>query len=234
MSSPFSAKQIQKNKSPRGFTVTELLVSIAIMLIITTMVVSNQKQFGSGAVLKNIVNNISLTLREAQIYGISVKQIGTHTANTTNAFSSGFGLHFNINATPTGDNTAYIFFVDKDPNLDPKVAPNPDNMYGSGISCPTVSTSECLDKIVLGQGHTVSDICTIRSGTEECFYNSLDITFKRPAVEASLIFDANQGNSSGLNVACVEISAPDGKKNSIVVYTTGQISIKGMSCTDAI
>lgn len=202
-------------------------MSLAIMIAISTMVAGGQKQFGAGATLKNIVNNLSLTLRQAQIYGISVKQIGTHTTNTVSAFSSGFGLHFNT----ASDNTAYIFFVDKDPNLNPKVNPNPNGLYGSGMNCPTDSTSECLEKIVLSQGHTVSALCTIESGVENCSNSALDITFVRPAVEAKIIF-----NQDGVlrGVACVEISSLEGKRNSVVVYTTGQISVKQLSCTDAL
>ena len=207
------------------------MVTVAIMVAISTMVAGNQKQFGAGATLKNIMNNMSLSLRQAQIYGVSVKEFssGSYEAYKINSFSAGYGLHFNINASPTGDNTAYIFFADKRPT--PSSSTNPNGMYGSGIACPIDSASECLDKIVLSQGHTVSDICTTSGGVDDCTPSVLDITFVRPAVEAKIIF-----NQDGVprDVACVEVSSAEGKKNSVVVYTTGQISVKQLACTDAI
>ncbi|MEK7194161.1 MAG: hypothetical protein AAB660_00535, partial [Patescibacteria group bacterium] len=89
-------------KRKRGLTVAELLVSIAIMLVITTVVALNSKQFGAGATLKNIVNNLSLTLRQAQIYGVSVKQFNADPSQTYNInnFNSGYGVHFDISASP--------------------------------------------------------------------------------------------------------------------------------------
>ncbi len=215
----------------KGFSVIELIVSVAIMVAISTMVAGNQKQFGAGATLKNIVNNMSLSLRQAQIYGVSVKEFssGSYQAYTINSFNAGYGLHFNINTSPTGDNTAYIFFADRKPSSPPSALPN--GMYASGMSCPTDSTSECLEKIVLSQGHTVSDICTTSGGVDDCSPNTLDVTFVRPAVEAKIIF-----NQNGVlrDVACIEISSQEGKRNSVVVYTTGQISVKQLACTDAI
>jgi len=216
----------------------ELLVSIAIMAIITAVVASNESQFGSGATLKNISNNLSLSLRQAQIYGISVKEFspGSYQAYSINSFNAGYGVSFNLNASPGGDNTAYIFFADRKPAAPPTA--NPDGLYGSGVSCPIFGSgnppSECIDKTALTQGHTISALCTVRSGVEDCENTRLDVSFIRPAVEAKIIFNADIPGSASLNLACVEISAPDGKRNAVVVYTTGQISVRVMSCGDAI
>ncbi len=217
----------------------ELMVSLAIMVTISTVVALNQRQFGAGAALRNIVNNLSLSLRQAQIYGISVKEYSSssYQAYTTTSFNAGYGVHFNINPSPSGDNTAYIFFSDR-VRLVGSVTIPPNGMYGSGISCPPAGTgnppSECLEKVVLSMGHTISALCTIRSGTEDCGNTSLDISFKRPAVEARIIFNGDDIGSAGLSVACAEVSSSDGKKNSVVIYTTGQISVRGLACTDAI
>jgi len=217
----------------------ELMVSLSIMVTISTVVAMNQRQFGAGAALKNIVNNLSLSLRQAQVYGISVKEYSTgfQSAYTTSTFNAGYGVHFNINPPTTGDNTSYVFFADR-VRIVGTATTSPNGMYGSGISCPAFGTgnppSECLEKIILSMGHTISALCTIRNGTEDCGNTSLDISFKRPEVEARIIFNGDETGSAGLSVACAEVSSSDGKKNSVVVYTTGQISVRGVACTDAI
>ena len=211
----------------------ELLVSIAVMIIISTVIASNQKQFGAGAALKNIVNNLSLSLRQAQIYGVSVKQLAPSSsqAYTTTGFNAGYGVHFSIAPSyPTGDSSSYLFFLDTKPSA--LVAPN--GLYLGDMNCNPIGgnpPSECLDKVVLGQGHTITDLCSLESGTEVCTHEQLDITFVRPAVEAKIIFN---NNGVLMSTACIEVSSTDGKKNSVVVYTTGQVSVRGTSCIDAL
>lgn len=197
------------------------------------MVMGNQKQFGAGATLKNIMNNMSLSLRQAQIYGVSVKEhsSGPYEPYTINSFNAGYGVHFSIGSTyPTADPSSYLFFLD----IKPSATSSPNGMYSGDMNCNPIGgnpPSECLDKIVLSQGHTVSDICTLNSGVNDCSPTILDISFVRPEVTAKIIFNQN---GVPRDVACIEISSSEGKRNSVVVYTTGQISVKQLACTDAI
>ncbi|MEK7194057.1 MAG: prepilin-type N-terminal cleavage/methylation domain-containing protein [Patescibacteria group bacterium] len=230
MSTHSSTKSRVKRK--RGLTIAELLVSIAIMLIITTVVALNSKQFGAGATLKNIVNDLSLSLRQAQIYGVSVKQFNADPLQTYNInnFNSGYGVHFDLSASPIGDVASYLFFVDMESS--PVSAQHPNGMYGGGnMSCPpfgNTTTLECLDKTTFSQGYTVSSLCTIDSSSNKvCSNTQLDVTFYRPATEAKIIADQN---GVLMNKACIEVTSPDGKQNSVVVYTTGQISVRNVSC----
>ncbi|MHB1330840.1 MAG: type II secretion system protein, partial [Minisyncoccota bacterium] len=214
-----------------GFTVIELIVSIFIMIVITTVITSNQSQYTSQATLKNLANNLSLNLRQAQVYGISVKEVTPNTNQpwTLTGFSSGYGVNFNLNST--GDNNSYILYVDKDPNQNPAVNPNANGLYQNGISCPKDSTSECLDRVYLGTGYIISDLCTVISGVENCNITVLDISFIRPNIEAKIF--SNQ-IATPRNVGCIELSSVDARTMSVVVYTTGQISVRNMTCTEAI
>lgn len=221
----------KKSGIERGFTIIELIVSIFIMIVITTVITSNQSQYTSQATLKNLANNLSLNLRQAQVYGISVKEI-TPNANdpySLTGFSSGYGVHFNLNST--GDNTAYILFVDKDPNQNPAINPNANGLYQNGISCPKDSTSECLSKVLLGTGYIINDLCANISGVFNCSVTTLDISFIRPNIEAKIY--ANQVATSR-SVGCIELASVDDRRMSVLVYTTGQISVRNMTCTEAI
>ncbi len=216
----------------KGFSVIEVIVTMAIMVAISTMIFINQKQFGTGTTLRNISNNLSLELRQAQVYGISVKEYSqsAYQAYSINSFNAGYGVSFNIAAPPTGDNTSYIFFNDERPSANQ----NPNGIYDSGISCPLGSTSECIDKTTLDSGYTITKLCTRRTGVLDCSNTELDVTFIRPNVEANIIFNANPSASAGLNVACVEINSPDNKQNAVVIYTTGQVSVQSKTCSTVI
>ena len=56
-----------------GFTLIELLVSIAIFIIITSVAVWNNSQFNSTILLTDLGYEIALSVRQAQVYGITVK-----------------------------------------------------------------------------------------------------------------------------------------------------------------
>ncbi len=86
----------------KGFTLVELLVSIAIFTVITSMAVYSHAQFNGSVLLTNLAYEIGLSVRQAQFYGISVRQ------NASSGFDSGYGVHFDL-STPT----SYILFEDK-------------------------------------------------------------------------------------------------------------------------
>ncbi len=86
----------------KGFTLVELLVSISIFTLITSVAVYNHAKFNNSVLLTNLAYEIGLSVRQAQFYGISVRQ------NASFSFNSGYGVHFNP-ATPT----AYTLFEDK-------------------------------------------------------------------------------------------------------------------------
>jgi prepilin-type N-terminal cleavage/methylation domain-containing protein len=196
--------------SNRGFTIFEMMISVAIMVIITTVIASNQSSYTSGASLKNVANDLSLSMRQAQVYGISVKEV----TPGLEEFTVGYGMAFDLTAAPVGDDKSFIFFADRDV----------DGKYDDTWDCPLGGTSECLDKTVLTAGNHISDLCIIDALGENCEgITSLDISFARPAIEAKISYN---GGSPGVRGARIELSSLDGKTNSVVVYSTGQISVR--------
>lgn len=200
----------------RGFTIIELVVSVGIMMALSTIIALNQSRYTSGAELKNIANNLGLSLREAQVYGISVKGVSVGSNNFSN-FGVGYGLSFNTSGS--GADSSYIFFSDK------SSSGVMNGQYDSGWTCPSGGTSECLDKITMSTGNRISNLCVIdQSDIESCSTGKLDISFTRPAIEAKVYWN---GSASGIKGARIELSSADGTKHhSVVVYTTGQISIQ--------
>ena len=211
-----SSISFNKNHFYRGFTLVELLVSISIMLVITSVVLFNQGSYTSAISLTNLANDISLTIRQAQIYGVSVAELQTG----SNDFSSAYGVDFNI--SNTGSNNAYIFFADR--------GAVKDGYYDGPWSCPVGGSSECLQKSNTTTGNTISKLCLLYTNSpKDCTLSRVDITFLRPNTDANMVFfNSGGGIMSPVNVlgAEVDIVSTSGGAHSIVVYTTGQISVK--------
>jgi len=140
--------------SSGAFTLVELLVSVAIFTLITTTAVFNNAQFNGNVILTNLAYEVALSVRQAQFYGITVKQ------SSTNTFDAGYGINFNI-ATPA----AYILFEDK---------PTPNKVYDAG---------ESLETFNLRKGNFISKICLTQTTTCSSA-SSVDISFVRPNPDA--------------------------------------------------
>jgi prepilin-type N-terminal cleavage/methylation domain-containing protein len=85
--------QISTRES-RGFTLIELLVVTAILVIVSGLVLANHSRFGGKILLQNLAYDMALSVRQAQVYGISVRQFGAGT------YSAGYGIRFST-SVPT-------------------------------------------------------------------------------------------------------------------------------------
>lgn len=212
MSSPLSNRT-------RGFTLAELAVSIAIMVGIIAMVLSNQNTYTEGASLKNLANDIGLSLRQAQIYGISVKALPN-----TEDFTSAFGIDFNL-TDGVGSNTMYLFFADRG------VQDGYYNYTGSWTDCPTGGTSECLQRMVTSTGNIISSLCPINSSDLSVCSAGVtraNITFLRPETAANIVLFNSSGAQipiSGYRGVEINLASVSGGNRSVRVYNTGQISV---------
>lgn len=192
-----------------------MVITIAIVVVIMTIVLTNQSKYTESAELTNVITNLSLSLREAQVYGVSVKEV----TPGSNDFSAGYGLEvINTNSTYR---SLYIFFADRGAR---------NGVYDNDISCPSGGTSECVSKTVLPSGYQIGNICMIpTSGSEDCTMGRVDVTYVRPDTDAHIAFFDQAGNYLSLaNIkgARIGIASPSGTTRSVVVYTTGQISIQ--------
>lgn len=199
-----------KNKNfvmTAGFTIAELIVVIAIFSIITTVALLDQNRLNSSVLITNLAYETALSIREAQVYGVGVRNFSANTQ-----FGGQFGVYFNIN-----NPDQVVLFNDKDSNY----------QYDSGEAEYLYSfTNQRGNKIkALCLGDLSGSPCTPISGPRVL---SLRILFKRPALEA-MFFGGDTGpNSSG--PAYIVVDDVDGSNcRAIIVEQTGQIRVEKAS-----
>lgn len=194
----------------RGFTLIEMLVVLAIIIIVTAIALSGQSSFNRTLALTNAAYDIGLTIRQAQSYGLSSRQFSGAGGN------AGYGLYFD-NGTPT----SYVLFADTYPGV--PVNATPDQKPGDGIY---TKSSELVETYKLNNGLSISQFCVSASGLGTVCKNSglsaLSITFTRPNTETHIL-----GKSAGWSAytsACVSLSSADGDTRSLSVTQTGQVA----------
>lgn len=89
----------------RGFTIIELLVSLGIFVIITTMVVANFRAGSRSDELKIAASALSSDLRRAQNMALAGQEVNGVTP------MGGYGVYFNL-----GEPGHYIIFADVNDN----------------------------------------------------------------------------------------------------------------------
>ncbi len=176
-------------------------------MVVSGVILANNSRFGGVIVLENLAYDMGLSIRQAQVYGISVARFGQNT------FSAGYGIHLDLSSPQT-----YALFAD--------VYPSPD---GDGMF--EASQGELVQAVNLNQGYRITDLCiTPASSTEVCGQtSSVDILFKRPEPDAWI---SAGGNSCTLGTASCEarvrvvVQSPRGDTMNIVVDANGQISVR--------
>lgn len=190
-----------------GFTLVEMMVVVAIMTIIMGVVFFNSRDFANNANITNQAYKIALSVREAQVYGLSVR--GYQDISSGSAiFNMGYGVSFDTSSA-SGKNTSYSIFVDKDKNHE----------YGLG--------DEIFETDPLEVGNTIYKICTTKAGmgsgfSFDCSSSRADISFLRPNPEAYFKADGRNDFDS----VVVVVKTPTGKMKQVEVYSTGQIAVE--------
>ena len=199
-------------KNPKGFTLIELIVVSAIILIMTAFVLFQQSKFNSATLLRSLTYSMALSVRQAQVYGTSLRGFVSGGGTT---FGSGYGVHFLAAGTPY----RYYLFADS-AGGDGQRAPG----GGEDVIPPSPFT--------LGNGYALSRLC-VRTGqnTPDCTVSTLTVFFRRPNPEACISSSAVPGACAAgvvptYSSAYIEIkSSANNDTRSIKVVDSGQIAI---------
>lgn len=179
-----------------------MLVVTGIITVVSGLVLVNNNRFGGVALLQNISYDIALSIRKAQVYGISVARFG-------DIYAPAYGMHFTL-SSPTG----YILFAD---------ALTPQN---GTYDCPAPGTANCelMQATTILSGYTIKDLCATPSGgAEVCELATLDVSFQRPEPDAYI----RAGGLSGINESArIILQSPRGVTKDITVGVNGQISVE--------
>ena len=202
--------RVLKRSSSPGFSVIELLVSVGIFIFITTLVLVKHSQFSGNILLGNLAYDVALSIRQAQVYGLSVREFEAGTGQ----FVNGYGIHF-----AAGSPTTYFLFADLPPGEDKKYS----------------GSEEIAEVFTLYQGNVVARFCgVLPGGVERCSdgdpsITSLDIFFSRggfPALPAIIKSDLP---AESYGQAKIVVRSRSGSERSVLVASTGQISVEQQS-----
>lgn len=195
----------------KGFTLVEVVITIAIVTILSTTAIVNYYSFNDRLSLSSAGQEMAINIRQAQTYGINVKE------NTPGGgvFNTPYGIYFDMDSV---SNDNYVIFSDANNN----------KKYDENSGCGSGST-ECVEKITLKGGVTISFV----DATDACpainAARSLTIRFIRPNPDADISFiKKNTGtvNCHSLSDAIITLTSRGGRTLLLSVGATGQIHVQ--------
>lgn len=174
---------------------------------------ANNREFGGRILLENLAYDVALTVRQAQVYGISVRQFETGT------FALSYGVNFNVSSE---DNAReYVLFGDLN---DSGVLDEDDYVEGEENAPPWFYRIE--------RGYSVEKLCVpAGESAEDCEQvEEVDIVFRRPEPDACISEGGNSPYDGGVceseESARVVLISPRGDRASVIVELTGQIHVQ--------
>lgn len=180
-----------------GFTLVELVVTISIFVIISTLVFANYPKFRSQLSLKKTSQEIALAVREAQVYSLSVREY--------NETFPGYGVHFDASKPDT-----VLLFADTNNN----------NSYDEGdgtVKEYKIRISETISNLCGDQE---------KSPPGSCDLLQLDAVYLRPNPLITLKGKDNGGTLPDFSDAEILISSSGGDSKKIIIWVSGQITIE--------
>lgn len=200
-------------KPTRGFTVIELIVSTGIIILILGLVFFSYPRFKARSSLAALAREIGLLVREAQVYGLAVKEFPEQ-----QLLFPPYGVHISKDKP-----REVIFFGDIGSHA---------FIYESGDGCGEDST-ECIRRMTLSGPEYIDKICVIPGGgqggdedlTEVCDIDGLNITFRRPDPEAWIVADDPLKRYNGARIY-LRSNKDSRETRTVRIWITGQISIQ--------
>ena len=222
-----------------GFSLVELMVSISIFMVITSITLVNYPKFSNKLSLDLLAEDMALSLRQAQIFGSSV--LGAKGGSgSTKAFSE-YGIHLDDPDNYTAEYN-YILFAD----INGSRSYNGPEAVATNFVCPLiggpVANQECLQIFKVTGFNRVRSLCKDYATDEaidqriascskdEKQLGSMDVVFVRPNLDPKFFLKGKLGEVKDTtnisNVGIILESAGGEYTKTIVIWRTGQISVE--------
>ncbi len=205
-------------KYKKGFTLIEMIISISIISVIMATVLFNYTSFSDKLALSSAAQEIAVSIRQAQTFGLSVRG----STAVPGQFTSGYGIFFDMNS----NTSKYYLFIDRidSPFGNGTVA---NKKYDVVNGCGSSST-ECIEKGEIRNNVVISNLCDSTTCPPVANVKQMHVTFLRPNPDAIIYFTDVSGNilSGPSNTGKVTLISPKGNTINVIIEKTGQVLVQ--------
>lgn len=226
---------------PRGFSLVEMLVVLAIIVIVTSVALFGQSKFNQSLILSDTAYTVAFSLRQAQSLGLS--------SRLSSSQSIAYGLHFSTTGSP--GLYSYILFADlsnqnaKPSSCNTGTSGTPEFKPGNCVydyNDTTPPTDSAVQTFKFERLFYVDRFCgreaspgtTIRcaNAANTDYLSRINIAFLRPNTDVVITgIERTIGTAVPLRNAAIYIKSPDGlAERGVCVSQVGQIFVATSTC----
>ncbi|MBC8464838.1 MAG: type II secretion system protein [Parcubacteria group bacterium] len=212
-----------------GFTLIELMVVVGIFAFMSGLILANYPRFNAQIILENTAHEVALEVRQAQNFGLGVRE----TSRGTGEYPA-YGVYIPEIDGALENKTKVYLYADV----------NNDQMYEGGDCIP--GGGECIEVLTL-RNHHIAALCgdiktdhpsaDVFRTTDDvidfntahplyCNKDSIDVLFTRPNPDAFPRSFIDGGSETTHNDIAMVVSTPRGNVRTVVVWSTGQITVE--------
>ena len=191
-------KQLSNQK---GFTLVEMVISIAIISIISAVTFSGLNESSEFFALRDATRQTADLYRKAQSFAINVR------ADQLSDYSGRYGVFSRYYLTESGEQSEVIFYSDQNGN---------DTFDGTYGDCD----DECEQRLTFGRGISIVEINQTDTTDFTQGSDNSDILFIRPNVDA--IIKTGPSDPPAKQVEIV-LENRLGQRESVIIGATGYI-----------
>lgn len=210
-----------KKNNQSGVTLIELIIVVGIVSLVSTILMFNYSDFRGNISLRNLSQEVGLSIRKAQTYATSVQSINDTSLNATVFPSYGVSLSFDGGDDTMPSDKRFVLFAD----IPESGQTTGDKIYKSDGQCGNMQPgSECVEVFTIATSDRIVKLCTTERGCIES--GTINIIFTRPAPDAYIcIQNGADCNDIASNID-IYIESAQGQTRAVRVWNTGQISIQ--------
>ncbi len=220
-------------KTQRGFTIIEMLVVVAIFAVVATVLLFRYSDFSTSVGIRNLAEEIGLTVRDAQSYATSERIINGATGISSSTFPA-YGISFSVDESvqQTFDPSTQSFALFADVSANGTTVTN--NSYDNNGTCGNPTTGqECVENFTVSGGNKVVSLCTDLPTANTCLTpvsaggsgGTVNVVFHRPNPDAVICVSGIDCTIRKASYLKITVQSPKGLQRLITIWNTGQISV---------
>jgi prepilin-type N-terminal cleavage/methylation domain-containing protein len=209
-----------------GVTLIELIVVIAIFTVVSGVLMFNYSDFNTNVSIRNLSQEIALSIRKAQTYATSVQSIDA--AHVSTVAYPAYGISFSTDTSTDPSDTIpdmrqFVLFADIPRSGDTEG--NREYEYSDMCGTPS-EDNECVESFAITSADRIVSICTDLNGGD-CDAEEVNIMFHRPSPDADIcVMKNNKCEDELASFVKITLESPKGIQKVISVWNTGQIGVQ--------
>jgi type II secretory pathway pseudopilin PulG len=216
-------KRTLQHHHAAGVTLIELVIVVGIVAVVSLMVLFNYSKFSTNISVRNLAQEVALSIRKAQSYATSVQTFPGGSTSSYPAYGIAFSLAAPSSSVTTPSQKRFVLFadVDSDGTYD----------YTSNGTCgvPAIG-NECVEGFGITTTDSITQLCSpaITGTCTSSAAQTMTAVFCRPSPDAA-IFSNGSGVGGCANSATYTeavVQSAKGLTQRVRLWNTGQISVQ--------